>query len=470
MKIQTTDIWLILVIYTVANLLITYLYSKGKRNSKEFFLVSNRTVKPNIGAFSIASTWIWAPALFISAEKAYTQGIIGFFWFFVPNVLTLIIFGFFSQKLRNMKPDGWSFSDYMREKQSNRIHNLYLVESLGLQILSFSVQLLAGAAILYKLSGINFLLLTVVLSIIPLIYTYWKGIWASIVTDFWQMIWILVALIIVIPIVFSNISFNSVIDGLGGVSGKYNDFFSNESFNVLLSFGIPTTIGLLSGPFGDQMFWQRTFSIKKDSVRSSFIKGALIFAIVPLSLSLLGFSLAGLGIEIKDTQLTNVENIIRFTPYWCIFPFVFMILSGLVSTVSSITCATSSIAGHDFIKRLENRNNIVISAKRTLYISRIAMIAVMVIAIFIANLPGIKILYLFLFYGTLRASVLLPTIYAIKDIRMSEKGLFNGILVSFLVGLPVFSIGNLYGLPWIIITGSLISLLGSGTLCLMGKK
>ncbi|MDM8549990.1 hypothetical protein QUF72_07940 [Desulfobacterales bacterium HSG2] len=41
------------------------------------FLVTDRSVGTWIGAMSVASTWIWAPALFIAAQKAYQQGLPG---------------------------------------------------------------------------------------------------------------------------------------------------------------------------------------------------------------------------------------------------------------------------------------------------------------------------------------------------------------------------------------------------------
>ena len=52
----------------------------------------------NTYAMSIAATWIWAPAIFVASSTAYFNGIYGFLWFLIPNVLTLILFGYFSQK------------------------------------------------------------------------------------------------------------------------------------------------------------------------------------------------------------------------------------------------------------------------------------------------------------------------------------------------------------------------------------
>lgn len=463
--------------FVVLMLLVRFISEKG---TKESYLVADRKMPWWIAAFSIAATWVWAPSMFVAAEKAYTQGLPGVFWFVVPNVLTLVLFGFFASWMRKIKPYGWTFSAFIREKYSNRTHNLYLVESFGLQTLSFAVQLLAGATILHKLCGLPFFGTTLALALIPLAYTVAKGIKASILTDFWQMLWIVVVLAVGLPIIFSNTEPGTFADGLAGATGTFGSLTDENGINVMLSFGIPTAIGLLSGTFGDQMFWQRVFSIREGEVKKSMMFAALIFACVPVSLSFLGFIAAGAHLAISDTQLTNVASVIAFAPKWFVFPFLLLILSGLMSTVDSILCAVSSVSGHDISARifaskewcgriLDNRLlHFFLGDGRRM--AKMAMIAVAIFAIIIANIPGMTIVYLFLLYGTLRSSVMLPSIWAIKGVKMSEAGLFWGILLSICVGLPIFAYGNLNGNVPMIVTGSLLTIGLSGILSLFSKE
>ena len=463
--------------FVVLMLLVRFISEKG---TKESYLVADRKMPWWIAAFSIAATWVWAPSMFVAAEKAYTQGLPGVFWFVVPNVLTLVLFGFFASWMRKIKPYGWTFSAFIREKYSNRTHNLYLVESFGLQTLSFAVQLLAGAAILHKLTGLPFFGTTLALALIPLAYTLTKGIKASIMTDFWQMLWIILVLVVGLPIIFSNTEPGTFADGLGGVTGSFGSLTDENGINVMLSFGIPTAIGLLSGTFGDQMFWQRVFSIREGEVKKSMMFAALIFACVPVSLSFLGFIAAGAHLAISDTQLTNVASVIAFAPKWFVYPFLLLILSGLMSTVDSILCAVSSVSGHDidvrlsgnkkWHERIQNSRFLFLLFGNEVRTAKMAMIAVAIFAIIIANIPGMTIVYLFLLYGTLRSSVMLPSIWAIKGVKMSESGLFWGILLSLCVGLPIFAYGNLNGNVPMIVTGSLLTIGLSGILSLFSKE
>lgn len=470
--------WALIATYFVAMMMLVVFLRKHKK-TKEEFLVANRSMPWLLTAFSMAATWVWAPSMFVASEKAYTQGLAGVFWFVVPNVLTLILFAFFANKMRKLRPDGWTFSDYIREKYSKRCHNLYLIESFGLQTMSFAVQLLAGATIFSKITGISFTATTIVMAVCPLLYTFASGIRSSIVTDFWKMLWIVIVLLFGLPIMFSSAGPDALFNGLGGITGDFGSLFSATGIMVALSFGIPTTIGLLSGTFGDQMFWQRVFCVKADKVKQTMIVAAVIFAVVPISLALFGFFAAGTGLAISDTQLTNVEAVMAFCPKWFLYLFFVLILSGLISTVDSIICAVSSVAGHDVVKRLSMNEKWHGRIQKNIFLfilfanevraARFAMIVVTIIAILIANIPGLTILYLFLLYGTLRSSVMLPTVFAILGKRMSERGLFYGILTSMIVGLPVFAYGNFTGNIPMIVFGSLFTILASGIMAVRRK-
>lgn len=470
--------WALIATYFVAMMLLVVFLRKHKK-TKEEFLVANRSMPWLLTAFSMAATWVWAPSMFVASEKAYTQGLVGVFWFVVPNVLTLILFAFFANKMRKLRPEGWTFSDYIREKYSKRCHNLFLIESFGLQTMSFAVQLLAGATIFSKITGISFTATTVVMALCPLVYTFASGIRSSIITDFWKMLWIVIVLLLGLPIMFSSAGPEALFNGLGGVSGGFSDLFSDNGLMVTLSFGIPTTIGLLSGTFGDQMFWQRVFCVKADKVKRTMITAAFIFAVVPISLAVFGFFAAGTGLAISDTQLTNVGAVMAFCPKWFLYLFFVLILSGLISTVDSIICAVSSVAGHDVVKRLAMNEKWHERIQKNIFLfilfanevraARFAMIIVTVFAILIANIPGLTILYLFLLYGTLRSSVMLPTVFAILGMRMSERGLFYGILTSMIVGLPIFAYGNFTGNILMIVFGSLFTILASGLMAIRRK-
>ncbi len=120
-------------------------------------------------------------------------------------------------------------------------------------------------------------------------------------------------------------------------------------------------------------------------------------------------------------------------------------------------CSISCITGHDLAERFLTEKR-----ARSADLSRIGMVILSIAAVGVANIKGIKILHLFLFYGTLRASTLLPTMITLLSGKVSESGVFWGILTSMIIGLPVFAYGKYtHSTTWIV-SGSLLSVFLSG--------
>jgi Na+/proline symporter len=187
-------------------------------------------------------------------------------------------------------------------------------------------------------------------------------------------------------------------------------------------------------------------------VRRAFNRAAVLFAIVPLGMSLLGFIAAGNGWELAKPELAGLETVRRLLPVWTLVPFTLLLLSGLASTLDSNLCAMASLAGHDFSR---GERNEVRAGRRSMALLAAA-------ALVIANVPGMQILYLFLFYGTLRAATFLPSVLALSRERVAEAGVFWGIVAAFGIGLPVFAYGNFTDKPVIAVIGSLATVLLSG--------
>ncbi len=455
----------VLAAYGATTLALTWALSRRMRATKTEFLVAGRALRVWEAACSIAATWIWAPALFLASQKAYTQGIPGVFWFTVPNVLCLILFAHFADRIRALVPEGFTLSHYMRTRYSRRVQALYLLQMAGLAACSFAVQLLAGGKVIASLTGLPFVWVTVALAGIALSYSVLSGLRASVITDHAQMVIILGVLFVVVPWAVVRAGGLAVVgDGLGGQSGAFRSLFSASGGSVAWSFGISVTIGLLAGPFGDQSFWQRAFAIERDKVKRAFVWGALLFALVPLLLCVLGFLAAGQGWQARDPALVNLEAIERLLPAWVLFPMFVVLLSGLVSTLDSNLCAVASLCGHDGFARASAAPAEEPESGRVVAVSRWSMLGLALAGLVIANLPGMEILYLFLFYGTLRASTFLPTVLSLVWERTCERGVFWGILAAIAVGLPVFAYGNFWQQVDWAVAGSLLTVLLSGLL------
>ena len=157
--------------------------------------------------------------------------------------------------------------------------------------------------------------------------------------------------------------------------------------------------------------------------------------------------------------MINFELISALLPAWAVIPFLFMIVSGLLSTVDSNLCAVSSLSTDVF-------------QKKTIGKTKLSMVLLLAVGIAVANIPGLTVTHLFLMYGTLRASTLLPTVLTLKGMKLDPRGIVAGILSAMLIGLPVFGYGNLKGIAICKTAGSLLTVILSGAVALAasGKR
>ena len=452
---------LILAVYAAIMITVTLVFTRQGISAENFF-VGRRNMGTITSAMSIAATWIWAPALFTSAEKAYTNGIAGLFWFLVPNVLCLILFIPFAEKIRTRMPDGITLSGFMgREYQSRSVKRAYLFQLTSLTFLSTAVQLLAGGRILSNATGLPFTLVTVLLALIAFAYSQFSGIRASVLTDVVQMVFILIACLIFVPwAVMLPDGPRSLLAGLGGVSGDYLHLFDKHGLQVMLGFGVPTAIGLISGPFGDQCFWQRAFCIDRRKIGKAFFLGAILFGVVPLCMGILGFIAAGSGAQITNTGIVNFELVRQLFPAWVVIPFLYMLISGLLSTVDSNLCAAASLTTDwDLTEDLTDTGK--------LRVSKLAMAGLLAVGIMIANIPGLTVTHMFLFYGTLRATTLMPTILTLCGRKLKSRGVVAGVYTAMVTGLPVFAYATINNLSTLKTAASAYTVLISGLLALI---
>ena len=345
-------------------------------------------------ALSIAATWVWAPAIFVASSMGYYNGIYGLLWFIVPNVLTLIIFGYVAQyavnknHIDNCVNVGDILSDFPEQRK------LHVIVSAILLCSSTCVQFVG----LYELTryfcnDITIAQTSIAISILCFLYTRNDGIRICIVTDAWKYI-------IILGIVFSLLYFkeipkDAVIFGI-----------KNPSFvDITLSFGLTSTIGLLSAPYVDNTFWQRVFSIDKDRIFKVFLYAAVLFSIVPIGFGAIGIMSAHEVIEDWNIMFAYSDS------------HIFLVVLGasiflaLIATLDSNICAIQSL--------FRGRK----------YVELIMLIGSISVCILVKP----SIIDLFLIYGTIRTSMCIPTLLVIYE-RYDKKRLYIGSLIAILIG------------------------------------
>ena len=419
---------------------------RKRRSSHADYYLAGRRLRGWGGSASIAVTWAWGPALFVSAQQAYINGLVGFLWFFVPNVICILLFGKLAWRMKSRAKECDTLPQVMNEEYNKITGRLYSAQFYILQVCSFAVQVLAGSSVLSWMTGYPMHYIAAGMIMIAMTYSYFGGYRASVYTDILQMVIIFAAVAVMVPTVFAG-NVGEAIAGLKGMAGSINPI-SGTGLSIAVSFGITTAIGLLAGPFGDQTFWQRLFSLesnKEKDIKRTFRRAAVMFAIIPIGFGALGFIAAGIPYHAASPQNVNIE-VLRYigVEAGVLLIVVMAVMAGLFSTADSNISAIGIM--------LSNRGR-----RMTLTESKIATAAIAVTVYGIAIIPGLQVLHLFLFYGTLRATTFLPTIITIVAKKKPRAEDMNaGLLLSMSVGVPVYIVGALSGNSIISIAGAVL--------------
>jgi urea-proton symporter len=461
--------YILLGLYGLFMIAITHFFARRKRyHTVHRFLVAERDVSWWLGATSIAASWIWAPALFVSVQSAYQQGLAGIFWFTVPNIFALILYIFLAPKIRTLFPNGYTLPHWIQYRlQSESVHKMYLFPYFFYQLMAVAVQLFAGGHLVSFLTGIPFINAMIIMAATVLTYSLISGLESSIVTDFIQFLLIVMGVGIVVPwTIYSAGGWSSVQQGFGGITGQLGNIFDP---GVAFSFGIVTSIGLISGAISDQQYWQRAFAMKRSNLVPSFLFGALMFGIVPIALSSLGFLAANrsLGITLPegtDVSMIGIATVGHFLPASAITIFVVMLLSALYSTMDSGLNAVSSLWVTDVVRKTDDD-------VKGISHSRGAMFVVTVLGLLVAiaaeTIPGFGLKHLWWIFNTVAACVVVPTVLSLYWKGLDARGVFWGILLSFIVGTPLFIVSNILDKPLWIVSSSLFMIAISTVCCFL---
>ena len=463
--LTVTEGWTILVVFSLSMFTLAWLKTRGTRTA-DGFLVADRSVSVAAGALSIAVAWIWAPAIFICSMQAYTKGQPGIFWFTAPNIVCFFVFAPLGVRLRRLMPQGYTLPEFIARRfpGARRTHYAFLCVFFGYQLGAVVINCLAGGALLHALSGIDTRVAIVALSLTAVSYSLLSGLKASIFTDIIQMLMVLVVAFTLVPwAVVAAGGWSVVVSGLGGRGGEHSSLFDPW---VAYTMGIPMTLGLIAGPIGDQMFFQRAMAVPARNIVKVFVYGGLVFGVVPVVLSLLGFLAASPSLQgaltVSDPQMVGPVVVAHFLPRAALVAFCLLAFAGLCSTLDSSFCAQSSLGAIDVYRRYVRPGA---SDAELLRASRRIMLAVFLAGTGIALLQP-KLLWVFLAYGALASAGMFPTVLSLYWSRLPSAGAFWAVTLGLALGTPLSIYANVTESPHLIVVAAAVSVVVGLVVCL----
>lgn len=154
--LQQAEGLVLLALFGVLMIALVWFRTKAERHA-DGFLVADREVGAAQGAFSIAISWVWAPAIFVCSMQAYNLGLPGIFWFTLPNIICFFVFAPIAIRLRRQMPEGYTLPEYIwhRFGQKRYVHLIFVTGFILNMIGAIVANAFAGGALLNAMSGVE---------------------------------------------------------------------------------------------------------------------------------------------------------------------------------------------------------------------------------------------------------------------------------------------------------------------------
>ena len=326
------------------------------RNTHDF-IISNRRVGLGFGVGAVISVWTWAMAVMMSTAMTYQWGLSGLFWFVVPNGFAVMAMVPLAKILRKRMPAGYTISQfaYNRFNQSRVASGVVTVTMIFGILLEILINLKGTSVVMSTMFPINWEVATILTVVVVLAYSYFGGLWTSVMTGTINTWMITVPAAIVVVAVYSMVDggATAVFDAVRTAKPSNLSVFNSDA---AAGFGITLAFGLLAATVADQTFWQKVWAIRPNQVGRTFLWAGMWFYPIPICLGMLG--LVGLGYGLTPDDFGG--DIVAVGPYivshiglplFLVIAYVLAILAACYSTIDGASSALSSIVAVDIVKR-----------------------------------------------------------------------------------------------------------------------
>ena len=395
-------------IYLMGMVIIGILYSKQNKNSDDFYL-GGRKLGPFVTAMSAEASDMSGWLLMGLPAVALMTGLPEAVWTAVGLAIgTYINWLIVAKKLRvyTHKLDAFTLPDFFSKRFGDNKHLISTIAAVVIVIffIPYTASGFAACGKLFaSLFGMEYVTAMILSAIVIIVYCTLGGFLAASTTDFIQSIVMSIALFIVVGLGEGVLNgFGNVFEGVTKLPG-YLDLF--KGFNVAtgetMSYGalpVASTLAWGLGYFGMPHILLRFMAIEDENKLKLSRRVASVWVIISMAIAVVigvvGYGLMMKGIvptyESASAAETIIVDISKFlSKYGYIPAFVAgIILAGILASTmstadSQLLAAASSISQN----LVQETFGIKLSEKKSVWLARISVVVISIIAIFLALDP-----------------------------------------------------------------------------------
>jgi len=395
------------------------LYVKKYRGYSNY-LTAGRKIGTLSLTSSLVASALGAWILFGPASAATWGGIGSVIGYSLGTAFPMIALIYFGKKIRKTFPSGVTFTQFIFHKIGKNLFKFIIFLSIFYMFIFLCAEVTAVSMLINYISGVPLWTTAVLVIAATLIYTLYGGLRASILTDNFQFLIVIILLFVCIYNIFGSnfISYKSVVNNSGDLL--------NVKYITNYTAGLTFFIAVAATNLFHQGNWQRVFAAKNYEVLNTSLKLSFLI-IIPIVFFMGITGIIATSIDSKVNQDLAFFYIL-LKDKTKLLPMVIIILaiSLTVSTIDTLVNAISSLIiadGKKINKNLKHPNALVI------FLSTIAL--------FVAS-KGFSILYLFLLADLLCCAAVFPVFYGFYKKNLREKDLLVSIIIGLLLGFLLF--------------------------------
>lgn len=405
-QLSATSAILLLLGFYLLTFLLSLLISKKEENV-DGYMVSNSAVGFGLSAASMIATWIWAASFYASATSGYKYGLSGPIHYGFWGALMILFIFPFGRRFRELAPEAHTLAEVVYARHGRSSQMIMAVSNLIGSCISLMVNFTAAGALVSMLSPLSFIQGVLIAGLGVLSYTLWSGFRASVLTDFAQLVAMILAAVIIIPLIFFNAGGPDLIaDNFWRLSSEQADFFSTTA---ILEQGAPYFIAVLAYAIGNQTIAQRLFAVRQDLIKPTFLTATVGYGVVVIGLGILGLLALFTGLQPIDGDMNNIipQMASAYLPPFGIALFFILVIGSLSSTADADLCALSAIVMTDIYGKNIAKGKP--DPRRMLLWGRMTMIVATMCGVVFASLR-LDILVMLVFVGALWGAIVFPVI------------------------------------------------------------
>lgn len=398
-----------------------------KNENVDGYMVSSGEVGFGISAASMTATWIWAASFYGAAISGYNYGLSGPLHYGFWGALMILFIYPYGLRFRALAPHAHTLAEIMHARHGPGSQLILAVSNLLGSLISLMVNFTAAGALVSVLSPLSFVHGVLIAGAGVLSYTLWSGFRASILTDFAQVVAMMLVAIVIIPwVLFSLGGPGVLVDGLEMVTAEQANFFSTKA---ILEQGAPFFVAVLAYAIGNQTIAQRLFAVKQDLIKPTFITATIGYGSIVIGLGMLGLMALLLGVTPHEGDLNNIipQMASSYLPPFAIGMFFVLVIGSLSSTADSDLSALSAIMMTDIYGKnlAKGKPNV----KTMLLLGRVTMIVATTLGLILASF-SLNILVMLVFVGALWGAIVFPVISSCYWNRVTDTAFISSVLAA----------------------------------------